>query len=186
MSVRHLCLAILNCKDATGYEIRKEVVDGAFRYFGEASFGSIYPALTRLESEGLVTVKEDVQEGRPARKVYSITDAGYDELMTELQKPQAADAYKSAFLLIALFAPEVGPDVVKRAIDLRYQHLQAELDLLTNKKNDCDDSGTQWATNFGIASMQFALDYLETHSDELIELAKSGKRRASFAPEAAE
>ena len=58
MSVRTLCLAILNFGDATGYEIRKLSTGGKFRYFIEASFGSIYPTLARLEAEGLVTVRE--------------------------------------------------------------------------------------------------------------------------------
>ena len=74
MSVRSLCLAILSFGDATGYEIRKESTEGRFSYFDDASFGSIYPALARLESEGLVTVREEPQAGKPARKVYSITD----------------------------------------------------------------------------------------------------------------
>jgi PadR family transcriptional regulator AphA len=75
MSVRGLCLAILSGGDATGYEIRKESTEGRFSYFDDASFGSIYPALARLEAEGMVTVREEPQAGKPARKVYSITDS---------------------------------------------------------------------------------------------------------------
>ena len=89
MSVRSLCLAILSFGDATGYEIRKESTDGRFSYFDDASFGSIYPALARLESEGLVTVREEPQAGKPARKVYSITEAGHAELIDYLCEPQA-------------------------------------------------------------------------------------------------
>ena len=71
MSVRTLCLAILNFGDATGYEIRKLSTEGKFRYFIEASFGSIYPTLARLEAEGLVTecARSPCRASRRARSI---------------------------------------------------------------------------------------------------------------------
>ena len=57
--------------EATGYEIKKLFDEGGYQHFIEASFGSIYPALNRLTEEGLVSVRAEVQEKRPDRKVYS-------------------------------------------------------------------------------------------------------------------
>ena len=76
MNVRTVCLAILYDKEASGYEIRKLSVEGEYAYFIDASFGSIYPALAKLEAEGLVTSRVAQQDGRPAKKVYAITPAG--------------------------------------------------------------------------------------------------------------
>src|ERR1043166_3201232 len=76
MDVRTICLGILTRGDATGYEIKKLFEDDDYQHFVEASFGSIYPALSRLTEEGLVSVREEAQEKRPDRKVYSITPAG--------------------------------------------------------------------------------------------------------------
>ena len=53
MNVRTLCLGVLSFGEATGYEIKKEIEEGPFSHFIEASFGSIYPALTQLLGEGL-------------------------------------------------------------------------------------------------------------------------------------
>ena len=75
MDVRTICLGILTRGPATGYEIKKLFEDDGYQHFVEASFGSIYPALNRLTEEGLVSVREDAQEKRPDRKVYSITTA---------------------------------------------------------------------------------------------------------------
>ena len=47
MNVRTLCLGVLQFGEATGYEIKKIVEEGMFNHFIEASYGSIYPALTR-------------------------------------------------------------------------------------------------------------------------------------------
>ena len=74
MNVRTLCLAVLQFGDATGYEIKKMVEDGMFNHFIEASYGSIYPALTRMSDDGLVTCRTEAQSGKPDKKIYSITD----------------------------------------------------------------------------------------------------------------
>ncbi|MBZ0218286.1 MAG: PadR family transcriptional regulator, partial [Fimbriimonadaceae bacterium] len=100
MNVRTLCLGILNFEEATGYEIKKLSVEGRFSHFIDASFGSIYPALTRLCDEGLVNVRVEQQEGKPARKVYSITDAGRAEFIASLNEAPAPDKIKSEFLFL--------------------------------------------------------------------------------------
>jgi DNA-binding PadR family transcriptional regulator len=60
-----------------GYELRKRLTGllGAFRAF---SYGSLYPALRRMQSDGLIA-EDAAPEGavlRRARRVYQLTDAG--------------------------------------------------------------------------------------------------------------
>ena len=61
-----------------GYELRKRLTGllGAFRAF---SYGSLYPALRRMQADGLI-VEEAAPVGavkmRRARRVYVLTDAG--------------------------------------------------------------------------------------------------------------
>lgn len=172
MSVRSLCLAILSFSEATGYEIRKEATDGRFSYFDDASFGSIYPALAKLTSDGMVTVREENQTGKPARKVYSITEAGREELISTLCEPQAEDTFKSPFLLVAIHAAQVGPNVIRRAIEHRKEQVSAELKHLSDFENECPYPASKWTQHYGIACMNFTLSYLETHGDELIRIAE--------------
>jgi len=60
-----------------GYELRKRLTGllGAFRAF---SYGSLYPALRRMQADGLIA--EDAVPGTPvlrrARRVYQLTEAG--------------------------------------------------------------------------------------------------------------
>src|SRR6476646_3022364 len=58
----------------TGYDI-KTFVDRTTRYFWAASYGQIYPELTRLEDQGLVHGQPE-PSGRRARTTYELTDAG--------------------------------------------------------------------------------------------------------------
>lgn len=185
MSVRGLCLAILSYGDATGYEIRKESTEGRFSYFDDASFGSIYPALARLEADGMVTVREEPQAGKPSRKVYSITETGRAEFISSLCEPQAPDTFKSPFLLIALNAAKLSPDVLRRALDRRRSQVEDELRLLSgiDDGGECCHAGSDWTRDYGIACMQFTLRYLEEHGDALIKIAEDA---AAAVPAAAE
>lgn len=186
MSVRSLCLAILSLGDATGYEIRKESTEGRFSYFEDASFGSIYPALARLETDGLVTVREEYQDGKPTRKVYSITDAGRDEFFRALTEPQAPDTFRSPFLLVALYAEHVGPDVIHKALQRRREQIQSELDMLLSHEGHCSHLPSQWTRDYGIACMTFTLNYLDTYGEELIEIARHGQASGTSPAQAAE
>ncbi len=178
MSVRSLCLAILSFGDATGYEIRKESTEGRFSYFEDASFGSIYPALARLESDGLVTVREEQQAGKPGRKVYSITETGLAEFLTSLCEPQAADTFKSPFLLVALNASKLAPDAVRRAIERRCSQVREELHKLTDTAEKCDHPGSSWTRDYGISCMKFTLAYLDEHGGALIKIAEDAAAAA--------
>ena len=84
MNVRTICLAILYDADATGYEIRKLSTDGEYSYFIDASYGAIYPALQKLEADKLVTSLVQQQDGKPAKKIYSITPLGRREFINSL------------------------------------------------------------------------------------------------------
>jgi DNA-binding PadR family transcriptional regulator len=84
MDVATLCLAVLAHGPASGYEIKKELEDGAYSHFFRASFGSIYPALARLAQEGFVTGREQEQAKRPDKKVYRLTPGGKRELSRRL------------------------------------------------------------------------------------------------------
>lgn len=45
-----------------------------------ASIGTLYPMLTRLRTQGLVSTFEQASESGPTRKYYRLTDAGTREL----------------------------------------------------------------------------------------------------------
>jgi DNA-binding PadR family transcriptional regulator len=71
-------LGLLQESPMHGYELRKRLTGllGAFRAF---SYGSLYPALRRMQADGLI-VEDSAPEGTPvlrrARRVYRLTDAG--------------------------------------------------------------------------------------------------------------
>ena len=187
MSVRTLCLAILTFGDATGYEIRKLSTEGRYSYFVDASFGSIYPALARLEADGLVTVREEVQSGKPARKVYSITDAGHREFREALREIPTPDTFRSPFLLVAMCADIVGRDAITTAIEHRLEHLQTEVDKLETISRDCDHEASRFILDYGRHCLGQDIVFLEKNRARLEQIALDGTAEARAAlPSAAE
>lgn len=172
MNVKTICLAILHEGDATGYEIRKLSTEGEYAYFVEASFGSIYPALARMEVDGLVSSHVQQQDGRPAKKIYAITDKGRAEFRDSLFEDLGDDVYRSAFLLFARFAPELPADLVETRLRERLSKQDEAIAKLKDLRNEHDAPQDAWVISYGITCIQVARDYLATHMHELIALAQ--------------
>jgi len=64
---------------AHGYQLKIEF-DALYGDFWSLNYGQLYRTLDRLERAGLVQCTEEVQSGRPSRKVYRITASGQQSL----------------------------------------------------------------------------------------------------------
>ena len=179
MNVRTVCLAILYDGDSTGYEIRKLSTEGEYSYFVDASFGAIYPALAKLEAEGLVTSRVELQDGKPAKKIYSITATGRREFINSLFEQLGEDEYRSEFLLFARFASELPQSLVQVRLRERLASLDqaiAEMDRLhTNHSLPAD----RWIIDYGRYCMAQARNYIDAHMGELIALARPDSAAAA-------
>lgn len=169
MDVRTLCLGILSLGDATGYEIKKMVAEGSFSFFSEASFGSIYPALTKLMDDGLVVCRTEQQERRPDKKIYSLTADGRGQLEQALAKRPGPDRHRSDFLAALLFAEAVAPERVADLVDERVDQHRQKIDQLRGLLAESDDGViSRFVINYGIAMQEAALAYLSAHRDDLV------------------
>ncbi len=69
-------LGMLGMGPMSGYDLRQRIELSVGNFWTE-SFGQIYPALRKMESEGLVASEE---EGKAGRKVYRLTATGRERL----------------------------------------------------------------------------------------------------------
>jgi PadR family transcriptional regulator, regulatory protein AphA len=162
LNVRTLCLGYLSLREATGYEIKKDFEDGLFCHFMEASYGSIYPALNQLAVEGLVTVREEEQSGKPDKKVYAIAPTGVKALTKELGVLPAQDKYKSEFLFIMLLQHHITPAHRIAAIEKQLADLRSDL----NNIDECRQQGEEnpasnFVMGYGEAVLTAGVTYLE-------------------------
>ena len=178
MNVRSLCLGILWFDDATGYEINKLAAEGGFSHFIEASYGSIYPALNKLTEEGLVTWREETQPGKPARKVYSITEEGRAAHLQSLYEGPKPDIFKSEFLFLCLYSNFLDGGFMRRITDAQIAQIEEGLERLHDASAKCDHPESCFAIGYGKALHEAALGYLKENRN-LIEGGADAKPQAA-------
>jgi DNA-binding PadR family transcriptional regulator len=103
MSIGTLGYALLGLLARTplsGYELTRQM-NGPVRFFWWARHSQIYPELARLEAAGLVTHEVVPQADRPAKKVYTPTDAGLTALRTWATSPTEPVAVRDELVLKA-------------------------------------------------------------------------------------
>jgi DNA-binding PadR family transcriptional regulator len=95
-------LGILSSGPRSGYDIKK-FIESSIHHFWNEGYGQIYPALKLLVEQGLVNVSIDENDGRPDRKVYTITHEGMDKLKEWLPEPFSERSFSRNELLLKLF-----------------------------------------------------------------------------------
>ncbi|MDI3386240.1 PadR family transcriptional regulator [Streptomyces sp. B-S-A8] len=79
MALRHAVLAALLDEERSGYQLAK-AFDLGVANFWYAKPQQLYAELARLEQGGLIAGREVVQEGRPNKRLFTVTGAGLAEL----------------------------------------------------------------------------------------------------------
>ena len=168
MNVRTLCLGYLSLREATGYDMKKDFEEGLFCHFMEASYGSIYPALGQLAAEGLVTVREEEQSGKPDKKIYAITQEGTKHLANSRAVVPAQDKFKSEFLFIMLLQHHITPQQRLLAMQTQLQFLQQDLGNIGQCRMEMgNDQACEFVMGYGEALMTAGVKYLEQKLQEL-------------------
>ena len=169
LETKILCLGVLLHGDATGYQIRKAFADGALGHIQDAGFGSIYPALGRLKTDGLVTATSVTQARRPAKKIYSITAKGRLAFLDALMGPAEPDRLRSDFLYLMMHAQLLPARGVEALFDTR----QGEYARKIAGMESCGDgahqtAGQRFVHGFGLAIYRAAHAYIEDHRHEVL------------------
>ena len=186
MNVRTLCLGILQFSEATGYEIKKSVENGMFNHFIEASYGSIYPALTRMAEEGLVTFREETQHGKPDKKIYSITPAGRAELVRALSTAPRGDKFKSEFLFVMLLAELLPEPHIATVLKQRTEEMRTELEAMRACAAQNGHKGSHFVVGYGAAIYEAGLRYLEENAHKFFSTEEDERDRSTLNASAAE
>jgi DNA-binding PadR family transcriptional regulator len=130
MDAKSMLLGFLMRRPMTGYELKK-LFSLSFSFFSGLSYGSIYPALKKMEQEGLITMRLEVQEGSPNRKVYTITGEGRKAFLEALKAPFGHERGKHPLLTRLFFFAHLTSEeriaTARRFLD-SVQDMQKELE----------------------------------------------------------
>jgi PadR family transcriptional regulator AphA len=100
----YVILAGLVRKPRSGYDLTRWMERETSHFFA-VGHSSIYPALARMEHEGLVRHEVVPSDRGPERKVYSITEAGREALLAWADEPPTQRHVRDEQLVKALCYP---------------------------------------------------------------------------------
>jgi len=169
MDVKTVCLGMLTDGPASGYDMKK-CFESSFGHFFPAGYGSIYPALAALARNGLVEFEEVLQEGKPDRKVYSITQKGREELMRDLSNSDLSHKIRSEFLATLWFAHLMSEKQINTVIDCKLEEIKKFLNVM-DQFPDCEydtaPKGALFVAGFGKHMASEFKNYIQNNRDML-------------------
>ncbi len=124
MALEHALLVSLSERSGTGYQLTRRF-DRSIGHWWRASHQQIYKTLARMTENGLVTYVEQAQDGKPDKKVYSITDTGRKTLSEWIRTPgkDATDRRELATKIRGA-APSDLPDLMAEVRRVRDLHAE--------------------------------------------------------------
>lgn len=141
MPIQHAVLALLADGPSYGYELKGAFETAIGPQWGLLNIGHLYQILERLRRVDMVSAERQAQTVKPDRVVYSITEAGLDELRQWLAAPSVRSAgFRDDFFLKVTAAARSGePDTVRRVLSAQRVHLLRELRNLDGSRRTADD-----------------------------------------------
>lgn len=137
MSVKHSLLALIYEKPRHGYELKtgfESLVEGLW----PLNAGQVYTTLDRLERDSFV---ESPGHDKKDRKLYTITQAGKEELWSWLNEPVGRSLFKEEFYIKFLCASHVSYDNKKTMIRNQKETILKDILHLTQLRKQMSLSG---------------------------------------------
>lgn len=129
MALRHAVLAALLDRELSGYQLAK-LFDLGQSSFWHAASQQLYVELAKLEADGLLTGHEVVQQGRPNKRVFTLTDTGREELTRFTEAPIKPTSIRDDLLVKAYAAHAADPLGLAAQLEARAAQAKAKADYL--------------------------------------------------------
>lgn len=168
LQAKYVILGLLRKRAMSGYEIKKNF-EGPFSFFFDASYGSIYPTLTKLEQEGLISKTTIRQEDRPNKHEYALTAEGQRMLARYLESELLADSIRSDLCMKLYFGEFASESLVLEWVEAGLRRSEAALDQLRQMEQEYGSEMTRTQR----LSLEIGIQYHQGRYDTLREGARS-------------
>ena len=124
----YVILGLLTFREMSGYDLKQLINKSITHFYWSPAKSQIYGELRRLESHGLVTMREVPQTLRPDKRLYRITSQGTEAMQQWLENSGVEpDSYKSALLLKVFFGHMLSPTMIGGLLEERRQQVERDL-----------------------------------------------------------
>lgn len=181
---KYSILGLLSLAPLSGYDVR-QIIEEQLSYFWAESYSQIYPTLKRMVEEGLATVSVEEQEGKPDRKVYTITPDGLAELHEWLLETPLPESRRIELLLKLTFGGQVESSVMEAHIrheQAQIKSMLAELEALETAllADDSDALGPLYQlinVRYGLAVTRSSVGWAEQSLEMFEEIRRREEQR---------
>ena len=173
MSLPFGLLGLLKYQDSTGYDLTKMFED-SLNNFWHAQSSQIYRELNRMEEKGWVTSRSVVQDKRPNKRIYSITEEGRNAWKAWLyEAPPAFENPHDPLLMRVFFgvdAPEVTLALLKTIrdmclvdLDKHFKHVQENMNNYAAVTSEREKASVYWqmTLDHGIAQTRVTAEWAQ-------------------------
>jgi DNA-binding PadR family transcriptional regulator len=154
----------------SGYDI-KSLFKGLSWMIGTPSYGSLYPTLHTLLEENLVDVSVEPGNGKPSRKLYSVTPSGREYLDAWLKSSATAEFSIKAFTHQLIVSGNFSPDELRQHLAQRRSQvagfLMASQQDQSSHQQLAGNPGKRLVRDYGEAIARAELAWLDTQLAEL-------------------
>ncbi len=173
-------LGLLAIEPMSGYDLG-QTIRASVGHFWNESYGQIYPNLKRLAAGGFARCKTERHQGRPERRVYSITKKGSERLRKWLAVPPQPEIPRNELLLKLFFGEQVPVSILIGYVQRMAEEHRAVLDFLGRAAQEQIDANRHYpgapywrmAVRFGVLEMQAHLRWAD---ETLAELHRIGAK----------
>jgi PadR family transcriptional regulator, regulatory protein AphA len=171
-------LGLLRKQPMSGYDLRKDV-ERSVGYFWSPAKTQIYATLPRLVEAGFATQEKVVQDARPDKTIYSITDEGREALREWVEEaPLEGGQGRNVILLKVFFGEGAEPAALRAQLDER----RAEAEGLLAELRELEEAG-KGTSPFQALTRRFGFLYAEAllrwTEEADLELERLSRRKPS-------
>jgi PadR family transcriptional regulator AphA len=181
-STSEALLGLLTIEPMSGYDLGL-VIRESIGHFWNESYGQIYPNLKRLAAEGLVASKRERQEGKPDRRIYSITAKGRERLAAWLAISPQPEIPRNELLLKLFFGAQTDAEVLIGYVQVMVETHRALLEEFEKTEREIARQREYPDTPFWKIAARFGQIEMEAHlrwaEETLAQLNKLARKRRS-------
>jgi DNA-binding PadR family transcriptional regulator len=166
LNTQDVILGLLQKRSYTGYEM-KHLFETVFSFFFDASFGTIYPTLSKMEQLGYITKENIVQENRPNKNVYTITTLGKEQFTEYMGSPVEKETVRSDFHMRMFFGEYVEEKASVKWIEDAIAKNSKKLEDLEDLKRSALGSISGFSTK--MIGLQIGIETVRAHIKVLQE-----------------
>lgn len=165
--MENIILGCLSIQPMNSYSL-KQFIANSVNSFSEVSFGTLYPALSRLQKKGYVNMK--IENGK---KIYHITETGEVALNNWLESKEAKFKMNYEFLTKLFFFGLLDQVQVRENILIHMREIEQEKKMM----KEVLEKHQGVADRYQQMTIEFAIDFYtflgKWYQDFLVELGKN-------------